>query len=333
MRELRVGFESALDFWRAVRLAVPTREANPDGRIYGARALSVSEQASVACNLCHTDPPLDVVVPRAGERLGNELLSSHLWSGPMSEAHLVSLGDGIRVSRPEVVFVQLSLGLDEIDLAEIAYELAGTYVLTPDNQNGFVSDVRPLVGVADLRGYASAARTLGVPGAARAMRALDLVAERSNSPRETCAGIFLATPRSRGGAGAAGFSMNAAIQLPEGLARMLGQRRVTPDFSWPNGTVGEYDSDSFHRSPAERARDERKRRAYQSQGLDCLTMSRETFSSNAVLDLFVDDLQASLGLRRRPPSARMLAARRDLRERLFGPESTEAALRELGGDA
>lgn len=333
MRELRVGFGSALDFWRAVRLASPTREVDPAGKVYGARDLSVSERARLACNLCHTEAPLHVVVQRAGERLDSPLLASHLWSGPMSDAHMVSLGDGVRVCRPEVVFVQLALTMDEVDLAEVAYELAGTYVLAPDEPDGFVNDVRPLVDVADLKGYASAARVLGVPGAARAVRALDLVAERSNSPRETDVAIFLVTSRSRGGAGAPGFGMNVSMRLPDELARALGQRTTIPDFSWPNGTVGEYDSEANHKSPARRARDERKRRAYKAQGLDCLTMTRDTFSSNAELNLFVEDLEGSLGLRRKPPNARMLAARRDLRERLFGPEATEAAIRELRDDA
>ena len=43
MRELTVGFESALDFWRAVRVAAPgLLVEDPEGKIYGARASSRS---------------------------------------------------------------------------------------------------------------------------------------------------------------------------------------------------------------------------------------------------------------------------------------------------
>lgn len=74
MRELRVGFESALDFWRAARIAAPGRVVEvPEGKIYGARELSLSEQVSLACNLCNTEPPLDVVVPDAAHR------HAHVW--------------------------------------------------------------------------------------------------------------------------------------------------------------------------------------------------------------------------------------------------------------
>ena len=331
MRELRVGFESALDFWRAARLASPTREVDPAGKVYGAREMSVSEQARLACNLCHTSAPLDVVVAGSDVRLNSECVVNHVWSGPLSEKHLVSLGDDIRVFRPEAVFVQLAMGMDEIDLARVGYELCGTYALDADSGRGFVDGVSPLVEVADLLGYAKAAKVLGVRGASRAVRVLGIVAGGSNSPRETDAAIFLASSRAHGGAGAAGFSMNVSVRLPDALAEILGQKTTKPDFSWPNGTVGEYDSEEYHRSPEARARDERKRRAYQSVGLDCVTMTRGTFRSNAEVNLFVADLEKSLGLHRNPPNERMLSARRSLRERLFGPEDEAAAILELRG--
>lgn len=79
MRELRVGFESALDFWRAARVAAPGRAIeDPEGKVYGARELSLSDQVSLACNLCNTELPLDVVVPDAAMRINSERVSSHV---------------------------------------------------------------------------------------------------------------------------------------------------------------------------------------------------------------------------------------------------------------
>lgn len=330
MRELRVGFGSALDFWRAVRVAAPGRLAEePEGRVYGTRELSLSEQVSLACGLCHTDEPLHVATERADRRVNSERVVSHVWSGPLPERGLVTLGDGVRVCRPAPLFVQLATSLDEVDLARVGYELCGTYALDAGSGRGFVDDIPPLVHAADLLEYASAAKALGIRGAARAVSALSLVTDGSSSPGETDVAVFLASSRVHGGAGAQGFSMNVSLRLPDRLAEELGERMKKPDFSWPNGTVGEYDSDEYHRSPAARARDERKRRAYQEVGLDCVTMTRGTFRSNVELDLFVADLERSLGLHRTPPGERMLVSRRCLRERLFGPEDTAAAIREL----
>lgn len=330
MRELRVGFESALDFWRAARVAAPGRTVEePGGKVYGARELSLSGQVSLACSLCCTTEPLDVVVGEAGDRINSERVTNHVWSAPLADKHLVSLGDGVRVSRPAALFTQLALIMDEVDLARVGYELCGSYAIEPDSERGFVDGIPALTDVAELLGYARAARALGVRGAARAVEALGVVTGGSRSPRETDAAVFLSRTRAHGGAGVPGFQMNVPIHLPEELAEALGQSTTSPDFSWGNGTVGEYDSDEFHRTPADRARDERKRRAYQAVGLDCVTMTSETFRSNAALDLFVADLEHSLGLHRNPPSEKMLAARRSLRERLFGPEDTASAIRSL----
>lgn len=85
--------------------------------------------------------------------------------------------------------------------------------------------------------------------------------------------------------------MNAPIALPDRLASMVGQKTIVPDLSWPNGTVMEYDSDQEHQSPATRARDERKRRAYRAEGMDCLTLTNGILRSNHELNLFCEELE------------------------------------------
>ena len=53
----------------------------------------------------------------------------------------------------------------------------------------------------------------------------------------------------------------------------------------------EYDSDQEHQSPATRARDERKRRAYRVEGMDCLTLTNGILRSNHELNLFCEELE------------------------------------------
>lgn len=329
-----VGYESALNYWRNIRVAHEGRSvAEPAGKTYGARALSVSERAGLALDLCDSEAPLEVVLRGREGRHGAARVEDHVWRGPLTDEHLVGLGDDISVCRMPVVFCQLASSWDTIELAELACEMAGAYALTPWSNEGSAGDVEPLASLADLQGYAKAARALRVRGAVRALSALALAVERSNSPRETSVAIFFLQSRARGGAGLVGFAMNKRIDLPDRLAEAFGQKTIVPDFSWENGTVVEYDSTQEHLSPAARARDEAKRRMYQDEGMDCLTLTNGILRSNALLDHFVSDLERSLGLSRRPPSARMAQSRRDLRERLFGTESQEAALKELSGGA
>lgn len=63
---LIVGYESALDFWRAAASVQHVLE--PSGRTYGALRPPLSERASRVLALCGGEAPLDVVVSRKEER-------------------------------------------------------------------------------------------------------------------------------------------------------------------------------------------------------------------------------------------------------------------------
>lgn len=314
-----VGFESALSFWRGARVgAAECPEETPEGRVYGVGSPDLADRARVALGQCGADSPLEVVIPDRSGRHGCELICDHVWKGPLSSAHLHGLGGDISVCRPAAVFSQMATVLDQIELLELAFELTGAYGLSPGSEEGFEGGMRPLATVEELVEYASAARALGARGARSALEALELVVPGSKSPRETDVAIFLEFGRVRGGADLGGFRLNERVRLPEPLARKMGQLSIEPDFSWPNGTVVEYDSEVWHRSAERRAHDEAKRRAYKSVGMDCLTLTKGMVADEFLLEGFVEDLTASLGIRRRPASPQMLAARQDLLARLFG---------------
>ena len=328
--EMVLGYQTALDYWRAVRAAAGAQDLlESEGKIYGGRELTLSERVSMALSLCSTEPPLHVVVRDARRRHAHEGIVDHVWAGPLTSDHRVELGRGISVCRMPAAFSQLGQGLDEIELMRIALEMTGTYGIAPWTEKGTVQDLRPLVDPAELRSFAASARALKVRGAARACDSLASIVPGSNSPRETDVAIAFLLPRTRGGLLLPGFRMNEEIKLPKALADKLGQSVVKPDFSWPNGTVVEYDSEQEHLAPEARAKDERKRRAYRSVGRGCLTLTNGILGSNALYEEFAADLEASLGLRRRALSEKGIQRRRDLRERLFGPEREAAALEAL----
>ena len=330
MSEMVLGYQTALDYWRAVRAAAGMQELlDSEGKIFGSRELTLSERVSLALNLCSTEPPLHVVVRDARRRHAHEKIVDHVWAGPLTGDHRVEIGRGISVCRMPAVFCQLALELDEVELMRIALEMAGTYGIAPWTEEGAIQDLSPLVDPAELRSFAASARILKVKGAARACESLASVVPGSNSPRETDVAIAFLQPRTKGGLLFPGFRMNEEIRLPKALADKLGQSVIKPDFSWPNGTVVEYDSEQEHLTPEARARDERKRRAYRSVGMDCLTLTNGILTSNVLYEDFAAGLEMSLGLRRRALSKKGIQKRRDLRARLFGPEKEEAALEEL----
>lgn len=327
MQKMIVGYESALEFWRRARAASLTpAEDDAMGRVYGARQLDPAELSARAAGMMGVEEPIDVIVAERGERRWNSSARYHLWKGPLDDRYLLGLGGGVFVCTMPAVLVQLARTYERIELARVAYEMSGTYGLTPWASDTKAQDLRPVVDVADMRAYALSARATKVRGAERALEALRIVVNGSNSPRETDLGIFLASSRAVGGAGLSGFRMNERFKLPDELADRLRQSSVIPDFSWYDRVIMEYDSDEEHLSPEAKARDERKRRAYRDVGLDCLTMTSDIPASNRKLNGFIEDLEKSLRIRRRPLTPKMLDARAELREALFGPEAVGEAL-------
>lgn len=60
---LVMGYETALDFWRASRVASEGQHVLEDaGRVFGPRALELHERAALAANLCNSSVPVDAVV-------------------------------------------------------------------------------------------------------------------------------------------------------------------------------------------------------------------------------------------------------------------------------
>lgn len=329
MRELIVGFRSALDFWRSVRVAAGDRDA-PDlgGRVFGARELSLSEQVDRAANLCNTTLPLDVIATDAAHRHSGERTCDHVWGGPLVRPRLIGLGDGVWVCDMATTFTQLALCMDEIELAQIGYEVAGTYGLTPWSDSDVTGGIKPLVNLAELRSYASSARATRIRGAAAACRALELVAPGSASPRESEVATMLTMTRARGGFSMGGFVMNEPIELPRDLGRLVGSSFIRPDFLWAGRKVAvEYESDAWHSSLGSVERDEGRRRVLEAMGYFVMRLTNDVLRSDVKLNAFMTSLAKRLDPRRPPASESMLTKRRALRARLFGPATVaEAAL-------
>lgn len=153
-----------------------------------------------------------------------------------------------------------------------------------------------LTSRAELVGYAKSARAVGVRGAGKAVRALDLATGGSASPRETDLAVFFLLSRRLGGADLGGFAVNASLEVSQRHRETLeGQSEVKPDFLWTDAKlVVEYDSNAHHLTPKK---------------------------NGTKLDAFVDDLTCRLGLRRRSLTKWQQDSRDKLRERLFGVQN------------
>ena len=325
-RTIVVGYASALDFWRSARIAGAGPAGEPEGIVYGAcRDESLLARAKRAADLCGSGLPLDTVVRARGERRNCDALNDRVWSGPLS-GQLTWLDNEAWVCSFPATFVQLASLLDEAELAALAYEACGTYGLPSTALYEGAQDLAPLTTVAELGSYASAARALGVRGAKRARSALELVADGSNSPRETDVAVLLSLSRRKGGYDLRGFEMNATIKVPKSQRAALGQATISPDFLWLDKKVSlEYDSNAHHLSPREKEHDEARRRVLENLGFRVFVMTNEVIRSDVKLSAFMQDLQEALGVRRAAPSTAVLKAQEEMRYRAvqgFAPSAT-----------
>ncbi len=325
-RELIIGYGSALDFWRAARIAGAGPATDPEGVVYGMRRDDdLMPRVRRLADLCCSGVPLDGVVVERGKRRHCDALSDRVWKGPLS-GQLTKLDDDAWVCSFAATFVQLAGIWNEVELAALAYEMCGSYGLPPTGVDEGAQDLTPLSSVAELKAYASAAQALGTRGGRRACGSLGLVVEGSNSPRETDIALLLSLSRRKGGYDLRGFKMNAEVKVPKARRPALGQAVIRPDFLWPDRNVAlEYDSNAHHLTPQEKEHDEARRRVLESMGYRVFVMTNEVLRSDIKLGALMADLQNALGVRRPAPSVAVLRAQEEMRWRAvqgFAPSAT-----------
>ena len=325
---LVIGYESALDYWRSVRASCREPDLEPtSGKVIGALPLTLSKRMRRAAAMCCTETPLQIVVPDKRHRHNCAEINDRVFRGPLGPRQLLGIGDCISVCSIEVVFTQLGSTWEQLDLSLLAYELCGTYGVTPANGDGFQPDLQPLTSKSALGEYAAAAKALGIAGANRALKALESVTEGSASPRESEIGLFFAAGRRTGGAGAAGFVMNPRLKVPAGYVSLGSERTIVPDFLWEEfKLIVEYDSNAYHLTPQQKDRDELRRRAFERMGYRVLTLTNETLLDDEKLNDFVAEMEAALHLRRKPLTKTAKQKRSELRRRLFGKGRASAII-------
>ena len=318
---LLVGFGSALNFWRRARVA-GLAAGDAGGRVLGGWRFETGDLAAAGLLACGCDPPLDVVVPSASMRHNCDLIRDHVWRGSVPPGGTYAVGDGIEVCSIPLALVQLAAETqDVVGVMMLAYEMTGTYGLTPWRDSGFEERIAPLTSAAALMDYARSAMALGIRGAKRAHEAFSYVTDGSASPRETDLAILMALPRRKGGFGLDGFLLNDRVGL-SGMAReLLGRPAIKTDFRWKRekragDVMLEYESDERHLAPQDLARDTRRREALMKAGHHVHCITNEQLKDYDHLCKLMDSIALDLRIRRGKPSPAMEVQRRELFERV-----------------
>lgn len=125
---LIVGYNTALEFWRAARVASSSlQEPEVVGRTYGRLPQSPTSLARRAIELLGTEAPIDVVASKVEARMRSPIIRAHSCAAPLPPKSLFFIDDDIAICRMPAVLVQLARGSTPVELARIAYEMTGTY--------------------------------------------------------------------------------------------------------------------------------------------------------------------------------------------------------------
>ena len=137
---------------------------------------------------------LNIAVPTPNTRLSSRNTICTVRGPNMPRNAYIDIGDGIAISGPELLFVELASELRPIELIMLGHELCGSFGRNAkDPRNGDVAyDLPPLTSVERIKHFVEQASH--IRGIKQARAALAHIADNSWSPTESIVAAFMAAP-------------------------------------------------------------------------------------------------------------------------------------------
>lgn len=243
--------------------------------------------------------PVHVLVGRNVARRFTNQRIPHSISTALAPGSLVRIAQGLLVSSPEHLFLQMVRVFDELELIWLGCELCATYA-RPPRLPGAIEAAYPLTSKTTLASYLEKANELGMPGVTSARKALRFVLEGAASPREIAMPLTMCLPCSKGGRNVPQPRLNHRIEADRRFATMSGRTHFSCDCCWPERKlVVEYDSDCFHLDGKQRARDNDRQAALEQMGYRVIPVSTEQFEQLALSDDAFRRVASHLGVHTR----------------------------------
>lgn len=313
--EIYLGYETALACLRSLdkidrRLLVPNRAvAKWSFDENEALQLAPEEAADHGC--------LHLMVPDARMRRSGDSLRFHVWNPKTHQPCFFRYRNGVFVSTPEALFVQLSHIGNEINLMKLAFELCGNYCLDKTTESGFRSRP-PLTSSEKLLDFA---HSIGLGNKARAIKALKFVKDNSASPMETRLALALGLPATKGGYGLGMPEMNAEVKASQNSDGLVSYGLYHCDLFWPDESVAlEYNSTLYHSTREALASDSKRMNDLKAIGIRAFTATSKQVATPRDMDRLAKVLARAMGKRIRARCQDAELKKLELRRRLFSEE-------------
>lgn len=177
--------------------------------------------------------PVDVAVSGPVVRLQTRAARNTYYSAGLPEGAFLDVGEGVAISSPELLFVELGRDMDFAVQVLVGHELCGSFARDArDPRSGEAAfDLAPATSVGRIASFLDACHD--VKGVPRARQALAFVSDNAWSPAEAIVATMLSLPVDRLGYGLGPLVLNGRVDVAEGER----SHRV-PDISFVGTDVG-----------------------------------------------------------------------------------------------
>lgn len=182
--------------------------------------------------------PLDVLVSKKEQRIRTKGVRCTCRTGEYPEDSFVDLGNGVAMSSPELMFVELARVMDPAVHLLLGMELCGRFSRSAQNpQDGNVCyDIDPITSVDRLREYATWAHW--IYGAEQALETIDQIAENAWSPMEALLAALLVLPTYMFGYDLWPITLNPRKELKGAIGGTGSVQSRVPDIMFTGTNVG-----------------------------------------------------------------------------------------------
>lgn len=251
--------------------------------------------------------PLHLLVRDAGARLFRADVHPHVFPHKLPSGATFALSEEVSCSSPELVALQMAEYATDLELLLLVDELCGLFAIQPAARSGLVQRRSPITTVEKIAALLDALPACR--GSARLRRALADARPLSASPRESMTVHRLEFAPRRGGYGLPVVALNDEVAVERADALLAGGvRRVRkPDIMMlalderagervPFYAVAIDYKGSWHRDPAQEARDVDRRNELLARGVKDYELDAGHYASLDYMDWLARSIRRDLGL-------------------------------------
>ena len=191
---------------------------------------------------------VNVIVPTRDQRVQSRGVENSVYSCPLPENSFIVLGNGIAMSCPELLFIELGNVMEPAIHLLAGMELCGCFSRSAQNPRtgDAVYGIEPVTSVSRIREYAERAKS--VRGSSRAIEAIELIEGQAWSPMEALIAALAILPMDKLGLDLGRVRLNPRKELGERLSRLSSAASRVPDIMFMGTNVGiNYDGEDHFR--------------------------------------------------------------------------------------